>query len=198
MRFWQVKRPIIFPCLWLGHWRLCAANKIKLTLWLISPHCLTGTIWIKELKQDWFYVHYLLLAYSRMSPPLPSLLSLDDAPPLDGSGNVPNPPIAPGEHVMWCCSHGTPVTLHNILAAQHPRTATLPPIESTNPFALLKLDNDTSLPNSTTTGVTTGRLGDLIGAKTTADDDNIGVSSFDLLRYARKNQWHPGVDRPCT
>ncbi len=92
---------------------------------------------------------------------------------------------------MQHCSHGTPFTLEDILAAQPPRTAMLPPIESPNPFALLELDDNTSLPDHTTTGVTTGKLNDsigakrtaddLIGAKTTADNENLGASSFNLL-----------------
>jgi hypothetical protein len=78
-------------------------------------------------------------------------------------------------------SHGAPTTLNDIRAAQCIHTATLPSIESPNQFALLETEEDSSLPDSTTTGVTTGRLGDLIGAETTANEDNLGASSFNLL-----------------
>jgi hypothetical protein len=57
----------------------------------------------------------------------------------------------------------------------------LPPITSSNQYALLDADDNTSLPNPTTTGVPTGGLGDLIGAETINNKEDIGASSFDLL-----------------
>jgi hypothetical protein len=48
------------------------------------------------------------------------------------------------------------------------------------------MDVDTSLPGPTTTGVPTGGLGDLIGVEKTADEEDLGASSIDLLQDACK------------
>ncbi len=74
---------------------------------------------------------------------------------------------------MLDCSHETLATLDDIQAAQCIHMATFVPIASPNQFALLETDDDTSLHDPTTTGVTTGRLGDSIDMETTADEDNL-------------------------